>query len=883
MLRKVLIGIVVFILLLVVAIVATPFLFKDKINARIKTEINKRLNAKVDYGDYSLSLIKHFPNFTLTLEDLSVTGLDKFKGDSLVYIKNTSLTVDIMSVLKGEKYKLIGLYLTQPKIHAIVDYDGKANWDITKPNGESTSESSQFALEVKKVKIEDGDIIYEDRKGGSYANAHDLDFEGSGDVTQDLYDFATKTSIAELSYKSGLISYLSKAKLDADIKLAIDNKNNKYTFKDNSINLNELGLQFDGFVQMLKDDINLDVNFKTKKAEFKSILSLIPGAYKQDFAQVKTAGTLTLQGLVKGTYNDKTYPSINLDWAISNGMFQYPSLPVAVKNIAVVSKVTKPQGSLDLMVIDISKLHLDAGTDPLDGRINIQTPISNPNVNADVKGKVNLANVPKFYPMEGVKTMTGLLDFDVKFKGRKSDVDAKNYEAINASGNVKVTGLVYDSKELPMPVRVNTLQLGLTPQHVNLENLVAVVGKSDFSANGTLDNFMSYIFGKGDLVGMLNLRSGTFDANQWLQKDNTTAANTPAKADTAKSQFFKVPANIDFTANSEFGKILYDKIVLQNVKGQVVVRDEAIYLNDLFANLLGGNATISAKYNTKGLSHPDVTFTYDINNFDIQQTYNAVELSSKMAPVIKHLQGNFSSDMKGAGRLNPDMSVDYQSLTGEGKVEIPEVRVVGLPVLTKIAEVSKIPALSNLQIKDGWTVLKFKDGKVNVDPTDLKFGNGYNINFKGANGFDQSIDYDVRLDVPSKELGPATSLAQNMLSKVPGFNGAMPDMVGFLFKVTGQASKPSVKLNKVLAGGNSVKDMVTNTVDDLKQKAEEEAKQKADELKQKAQEELEKQKQAAKDAAEKAKKQAEEEARKKADELKKKAEEELKNKFKWPK
>ena len=119
----------------------------------------------------------------------------------------------------------------------------------------------------KKVKIEDGDVTYEDRKGGSYANVHDLDFEGSGDVTQDLYDFATKTSIAELSYKSGLISYLSKAKLEADVKLAIDNKNRKYTFKDNTISLNELGLQFDGFIQTLKDDINLDINFKTKKME----------------------------------------------------------------------------------------------------------------------------------------------------------------------------------------------------------------------------------------------------------------------------------------------------------------------------------------------------------------------------------------------------------------------------------------------------------------------------------------------------------------------------------------------------------------------------------------------------------------------------------------
>lgn len=882
MLRKILIGVLVFVILLVGAVIAIPFVFKDKINAKIKEEINKRVNARVNYGDYGLSLIKHFPNFTLTLDDLSVTGIDKFSADTLVYIKNTSLTVDLMSVIKGEKYKLVGLSLQEPRVHAIKDYDGKANWDITKPGGESTQSSSSLALEVKKVVIDEGVVKYEDRQGGSYADVSGLHFEGSGDVTEDLYDFTIKTAIAALSYKSGLVSYLNKAKLDADIKLAIDNKNNKYTFKDNTIALNDLGLQFGGWVQMLKDDINLDVNFSSKKTDFKSILSLIPAIYQKDFDKVKTSGTLALQGSAKGTYNDKTYPAFNLNWKVENGMFQYPSLPVAVKNIQINSTVTKPQGSLDLTVVDISKLHLDAGSDPVDGKINVRTPISNPNVMADLAGKVNLANVPKFYPIEGVKTITGLLDFDVKFKGKKSDLDAQNYEAIDASGNVKVSGLVYDAKDVPMPVRVNTLQLALSPQHVKLDNMVTVIGRSDFAANGTLDNLMSYLFGKGDLVGMVNLHSGTFDVNQWLQKDKATAPATQ-NLDTGKAEFFKVPAHIDFTANSDFGKILYDNIVLTNVKGQVVIRDEAINLNDLFANLLGGNATISAKYNTKGLNHPDVSFTYDINNFDIQQTYKAVELSSKMAPVVKHLQGNFSSDMKGSGKLNPDMTVDYKSLTGEGKVEIPEVKVVGLPVLTKIAEVSKIPALQNLQIKDGWTVLKFKDGKVNVDPTDLKFGNGYNINFKGANGFDQTIDYDVRLDVPSKELGPATSVAQGLLAKVPGVGNAMPDVVGFLFKVTGMADKPQVKLSGVTAGGNSVKDMVNNAVEDLKKKAEDEAKQKAEEAKQKAQEELDKQKKAAQEAAEKAKKEAEEKAKKAADDLKKKAEDELKNKFKWPK
>jgi vacuolar-type H+-ATPase subunit H len=197
--------------------------------------------------------------------------------------------------------------------------------------------------------------------------------------------------------------------------------------------------------------------------------------------------------------------------------------------------------------------------------------------------------------------------------------------------------------------------------------------------------------------------------------------------------------------------------------------------------------------------------------------------------------------------------------------------------------VAKIPALSNLEMKNAWTVLKFKDGKVNVDPTDVKFGNGYNINFKGANGFDQSIDYDVRLDVPGKELGAATSLAQGMLAKVPGLSGAMPDVVGFLFGVTGTAAKPKVTLKGVNAGGGSAKDMVTNAAEDLKKKAEEEAKKQAEELKKKAEDELNKQKQAAQQAADKAKKEAEQKAKEAADKAKKEAEQKLKDVFKFPK
>jgi hypothetical protein len=876
MLKKISIGIVLFLVLFIGALVAIPFIFKGKINTILKEEVNKKLNAKVDYGDFSFSLLRSFPNLHFNLEDFVVVGKNEFKSDTLTHIPNLYLTVDVKSVINGGPYKFLYLKLVEPSVNAKVSYLGKANWDILKPSPKSSSAgSSDFSLDFKKIIIEKANIIYDDKQGSVYAKLDDLNFEGKGDLTQDIYDLITKTTIASTTVKSGGTTYLSKTKIDAAVDLVVDNKASKYTFKENSVKLNDLVLKFDGFVKTKKDATDLDVKFVAQQTTFKSLLSLVPTIYKTDFDKLKSSGSLAFGGFVRGTYSDKTLPAFDLNLKVNNGMFQYPDLPVAVKNVFINADIAKPQGSLNLMVIDVQKLHLEAGTDPIDAVINVRTPITDPNVNAKINGKMNLANVPKFYPLEGVKTIAGLLQLNMEFRGKQSDMVMKNYSKIYAAGTASVSNLIYDSKETPRALKVSDLRLTFKPENVVLENLVAQIGRTDIRATGTLANFIAYTFGKGSLNGTLDLQSNVFDANEWLAKD--PQANIVP--DTAKSQFFKVPDHIGFTANSSFGKVYYEDLVLSNVKGQVVVRDEAIYLNDLFANLLGGAATISAVYDTKLKDHPDVSFSYDIKNFDIQQTVKQVGFSEKLAPVMRFIQGEFSSNLKGSGKLNPDMTVDYNSLLGDGKVEIPSARIVNLPILNEINKVAKIPALQNLEIKNGWTVLKFKDGKVAVDPTTIKFGNGYDINFKGKNGFDQSIDYDMQLNVPSKELGPATSLAQGMLAKVPGINASMPEMVGFVFKVTGSATKPQVKLSKVLAGGNSVKDVAKSAVDDVKNQAA----NKVDAVKQQAQNAIDQQKKAAEDAARKAKEDAERKAKEAADKIKNDAKNAVKGVFKFPK
>src|SRR5689334_22980744 len=126
--KKLLKWIGIIFLILLVLIITLPIIFKGKIVALVKEEANKNINAKVDFGDFSLSLIRHFPNFSLGIENLSVINVAPFDGDTLIYSKDLDVTVDLMSVISGGQIKIKSVYLDSPVMNFLVNKNGKANW-----------------------------------------------------------------------------------------------------------------------------------------------------------------------------------------------------------------------------------------------------------------------------------------------------------------------------------------------------------------------------------------------------------------------------------------------------------------------------------------------------------------------------------------------------------------------------------------------------------------------------------------------------------------------------------------------------------------------------------------------------------------------------------
>lgn len=870
-------------LLLLAFLLAAPFLFKDKIISKIKEEANKNLNAKFDFESVDLSLIRSFPNLTVNLSKLSIINLAPFENDTLIYADNLDVTLDIMSVIKGSEMKIKKINLDKPLLNFLVNKDGKANWDIAKSSAPSQSSSSQspFKASLQKYTINKGVIVYDDQTMPFYLKLSDLNHEGSGDFTQDLFILKTKTNIEKADMSYGGVKYVSGAKTEIIADLDMDMKNMKFSFKENKISLNELNLGVDGWVAMPDTNIDMDLKFNAAKSDFKNFISLIPAIYSANFKDIQSSGKMGFDGFIKGRYNLKEMPGFGINLEVDKGMFRYPSLPAAVENVFLTLKINNPDGIPDHTVINLSKMHLEMNKDPFDARLVLKNPVSDPDLDAFMKGKIDLSGISKLVPLEKGTSLSGIITADIIAIGKMSSIEQKRYEDFQASGNLGITSMNYSSNEMKQPVLINTLQVSLSPQNVNISKFIAKIGKSDFIASGTLDNVLAYALKGAKLKVTLNLNSQLIDMNEFMGSESSGATTT----DSSAMSVIDVPENIDFTLNASIASLAYQNLILNNVKGAIIIKDKAIRMKDVGIQLMDGSMLLNGGYSSADLKKPNFDFAISIKDFDIQKTSKAFLSIQKLAPIAKHCTGKFSTEMVATSLLDNTMSPILNTLSGGGKLTAQNLVVSNFPVFSKIADVLKMDSWKQFTLQSINPSFKFVNGRVYIDPFDIKIDQ-VKSTVSGSNGFDQTIDYSMAAEIPRASLGGAANNVLNNLvasANSKGANLSLGDVVPINIKIGGTVNDPKVSTDISKSGGKLMDDLKTKAKEEFnnaKAAAEEKVKAEVEKAKNEAAAKYDAEKQKATAEADRIKKEAEAKAKAKTDSLKKagekKAKEELK-------
>ncbi|PTS98596.1 AsmA family protein, partial [Flavobacterium sp. HMWF030] len=713
MLKKILKISAIVLVVIVATLFAIPYFFKDQIKAKIAEAINESVDAKVSFTDADLSLFRNFPNATVGIEKLVIINKAPFEGDTLVSLGQLNLKMSIKELFKGkdEPLSIQGISSTNGLINIIFNKDGVGNFDIALKDKDKTQKddkSKPLSLKIQGYKIENFTFRYIDQGSKIKMVIDSLNHEGTGDFTNSKLDLTTK-STAKVSLDMDKINYMKNVKLTLDAVLGIDLEQSKYTFKENKALINQLPLEFDGFIQMVDAGQNYDLKFKTPTSSFTNFLGLIPSAYSSGLNGVKTTGDFTVSGFAKGQLTETTVPKFNVKIASNNASFQYPNLPKSVQNIVIDTKIINETGILNDTYVNLDKLSFRIDQDVFNAKANIKNITVNPFVNAALKGTINLANLSKAYPIKMDKPLTGILKADVTTQFDMASVEKSQYQNIKNAGTMSLSGFKY-TDENNKSMNISTALVEFNPSTINLKKFDATTGKSDLSVNGILENFYGFMFKKQELRGNFNMSS-----NQ-LAVDDFMTAGAPATKETAAkpAEAIKIPAFLNCTLDAKATTVLYDNLKLKDVSGRLIVKDEKATLENFKTSIFGGTIGLTGTVSTK-TKVPTFDMNLGFNQVDIAQTFTQLDMMKKIAPIAGIINGKLNSTIKLNGNLDAkELTPDLSSISGDllGQLLSTTINSKNSTLLNALTSNIKFIDMSKVNLNDIKAALTFENGKV---------------------------------------------------------------------------------------------------------------------------------------------------------------------------
>ena len=746
-------GIIIGTLFVVMLII--PFALKGKVADIVKSEGNKMLNAQFDFQTLDISLFRNFPSATISIEDFWLKGSEAFEHDTLVQSKRISATINIMSLFGNEGYEISKVLVDQTKLHAIVLKDGKPNWDIMKDSStnEDTNnekEETPFRIKLEELSINGLTVVYDDRQTEMFADLKDFQGVCSGDFGSEQTILKLKATTPSLTYSLEGVPFLNNVRIDTDMDIDANFAKGVYTLKDNTITLNAIKANLDGWIKQLPDE-NLEVDLKLNSNEigFKEILSLVPAIYTKDFKGLKTTGNATLTAFAKGKLiGDSIVPQFDARLTVKDAYFKYPSLPASIEGINIAASIKNPGGNLDETLIDINPFNFILAGHPFSLTAAIKNPISDIDFKASAQGKLDLSKVKDVYPLEGT-TLNGMVQTNLNLSGRMSDIEKEKFDRVLAEGDIQLRQMKLILKDVP-PIDIQQSTFSFSPRYLKLSETKINIGDNDLTLDSQFENYLAFAFNGKTLKGNLNVSSNHLNLNDFITTDSTSVATaTEATTDSvASTGVIQIPANIDFRMQTHLKEVLLDKMKFQDIKGLLVVKDRKVDMQNLSLHTMGGTVIANGAYATPEQESPSINGSFALEDIGFAQAYRELDMVKQLAPIFSGLKGSFSGKIQMNAPLNNTMSVETAQLQGSGSLSTKDLSLSGVKFIDQVADIVKKPSLKDIKVNNLALDFTVTDGRIATQPFDLRLGD-YTMNLSGSTGLDQTIDYKGKITLPA--------------------------------------------------------------------------------------------------------------------------------------
>lgn len=471
--------------------------------------------------------------------------------------------------------------------------------------------------------------------------------------------------------------------------------------------------------------------------------------------EIDLRGMLVSDIKAKGKYDKKNsfFPNANGTLNLNNGFLKTQYYPNPIAAINIVSTINNQKGTFDGLSVVLKPATFSFEGQPF----KLEADLSNfDDLNYDVKAKgvLNVSKIYKVFSQNGLD-VDGYIKADLVLKGIQSYAEKGNYSKLQNKGILEIKNIKVVTAYLPKSLLIKEGIFKFNQDKMSFNTFLASYGDSDFKMNGYLQNVFNFMSSKnGTLRGALTLNSNYINVNQFM---STTAVNpvatsniptyTEPKPVIKETGVILIPSNLDLHFFATANKINYQDLILNNGKGNVVLKKGKMVLQNTGFDLIGCTVAMNASY--QGITAKKAVFEYEIkaNDFDIKRAYNEIKMFKEMVTAAENAEGIVSLDYKIAGRLNQEMMPIYPSLVGGGVLSIKEVKVKGLKMFNSVSKATSYESIENPELSKVDIKTTVKNNIITIERFKFKFA-GFRPRIEGTSSLDGRLNIKMRLGLP---------------------------------------------------------------------------------------------------------------------------------------
>ena len=789
-------GIIIGLMLLLVVL---GYLFEDKIHLLAIKELGKALNARIEVQETNVSFLKSWPNLHVELEGLTINPVEDRLPYDIIDISSANFKIDFWSIF-SDRYTISEVNLDQLNFHLAVDEEGKLNMaDMFRPEKKDSvkSDSSDVVFALSEVRITDGVFIYEDAQSGLDVLLDSIQIDLDGDFSADISEIETEAALRIAHWKDGKMTWARDKHLSTEMVVdARFGEGESYDLKEAKLHMASLDMDISGNVKREGDAYRLDLAYNTNENTFRSFLSLLPAKLLDTGREYEYAGIFRMHGWMRGLAGGGHAPDIHADYSVQDGAFRYLGYDSRLHDIRMKGSYHLEQAQPEASHFKVDEFEAQLQEKPVSGKFSY-TNFENPFMAFDLKGDLSLEDIRDFYPsFADSSQLTGNVNVDIQVEGKVKDFQKQNYASVKARGGARLDWVKIVDPRLDYPLEGLTGSVQLDNHHIQVDRLRGKVGSSDFDLRGTVTEYLPWFFEENATIkGIVELQSQTMDLNEWLRDDSPQAK---AHASAEDRFVFRLPKNVDFEIRAKIGDFRLASFRAHNMNGRCRLHGNQLKLHHLNLDAVDGSMQVQGMVRVIAENQCEVKIDATINDVDINENFRTFNQLAAFAMVEQNLYGRFSGDVHINGMLNQYLDLDPNSLVSYGTVELKNGKLIDFEPLEGLAIFVKMEELRHIEFSDVRTGFRIDEGFFYIPKMKLT-ANRYKLEVLGRHGFDNSLDYVVRVEMPRNEAKRSDNA--EVLEYISNTEDAAIKVI-IPVRITGTVDKPKYRLETQYIANN---------------------------------------------------------------------------------